>query len=130
MQRSIRDSALDLWVVPFSALEPEDKKAYSVVSAQPSPVEQLPNVGIPFVLRHVKTQNGVLGDEKVDLVALDHAGDITGTASIDGHVAVTLHTAAQGREDSTDTTLHFNNNSPTNSVDNATACFGRVASAP
>ena len=84
---------------------------------------------IPFVLRYVETQNGVLRYEEVDLVALDHAGDIAGTACIDGHVAVPLHTEAQGSEHSTDTTFRLNNNSPTNSVEIATANFGRIASA-
>ena len=68
-------------------------------------------------------------DEKVDLVALDHAGDIAGAACIDGHVAVTLHTVAQGSEHSTDTTFRLNNNSPTKSVEITSANFGRIACA-
>ena len=83
----------------------------------------------PFVVRYDEAQNGVLIYETVDLVALGHAGDIDGTACIDGHVAVPLHTEAQGSEHSADTTFRLNNNSPTNSVEIATANFGRIASA-
>eukprot|EP00959_Pyramimonas_sp_CCMP1952_P154695 3236413-Pyramimonas_sp.AAC.1 len=84
---------------------------------------------IPFVVRYVEAHNGVLRYEEVDLVALDHAGDIAGTSCIHGHVVVTLHTIAQRCEHSTDTTLRLNNDSPTNSLEIATANFGRIACA-
>ena len=78
---------------------------------------------MPLVVRYVETYNRVLGDENVNMVALDHAGDVAGAASIDGHVVVALNTVAQRSKHRTDITCRLNNHTPTKTVEITTTAL-------